>query len=335
MSRWTSLAVLIILFAGACAPPKKKAELPRRVHPEDRAAAARKYLERSQSKSTPRHRAAEWQLRSARLFLDSGEREKAFPVLQKVAANDKAAPRTRARALWLYHSRSDSKDPENYWSIVERFPDTVAAEDALVRAMLLEKKPASLVIRRCLELYRKNRRSFLASLILLECAKLAWIQPGERWKKYAISLLDVLQKSHPDSPRRDEALWMAANYSREARDLPRAIRFLEQLLNTRESSYIFGEYNSQWLDDAQLMLGDLHMEQNQEKKAIRAWTDLERLFPHSRLRDRAQLRLLHLHRDRGNSTAACAAARKLLKDHPRSRFAGEARNQLANCKVAP
>jgi len=243
--------------------------------------------------------------------------------------------RTRARARWLTLHYTDCQDPERYWKILEEYPDTVAAEDALWRFLELSNDPPRERIRRLLVLYGKVRNRFVADLVLFEGARLAHRQPQEVWRRYAIHLLAFLARRHPESPRRDEALITAARWSRELGNTKEAVGFLKILLETRETSLFFGDYNSQHLDDAQLLLGELHLERGDPKSAIQTWTQLPERFPKSRLRDRAYLRLMDTYTTLGRPKQACAAARELVKRTPRSRFVPRAKNLLAGCPKRP
>ncbi|PKN47703.1 MAG: hypothetical protein CVU59_01975 [Deltaproteobacteria bacterium HGW-Deltaproteobacteria-17] len=330
----TCLALLVIL-AGACSSPKKKPVYPRYLTPQARLEAASQLYRKSQSRKVPRSRRADWQLTSARLYLDSNQVQKALPILDRLASDPKVPARTRARAMWLTLRHHRERDPERYWELVQKFPGTVAAEDALWKVVELSRGRPGELVRRLLAFYGKHRNSFIASLVLMEAAKLAHGIDNPEWKRYAVHLLSFLAGRHPDSPRWDEALYLAAGWSRELGKTKEAIAFLHQLMKTRESSLFFGDYNSQWLDDAQLLLGDLYLERKETKAAEKAWSDLPAKFPDSRLRDRAWLRLMELHTARGRPRPACAAARELVKKMPRSRFAPQAKKLLAGCTSNP
>ena len=326
---------LLASLSGACSSPKKRPVYPRYLTPQSRLEAARRLLEKSRLKQTPRSRRADWQLTSARLYLDSGRVDLALPVLDQLTADSKASDRTRARALWLTLTHTKVRDPERYWELLEKFPETVAAEDALWKVLDLSRSQPTVLLRRLLKFYTRKPSSFVADLVLFECARLAHGQPGTKWKNYAVHLLTFLARRHPDSPRRDEALYTAARWSRELGRTREAIAFLHQLLQTRESSLFFGDYNSQWLDDSQLLLGDLYLERAEPKSALKAWSDLPVKFPESRLRDRAWIRLMELHTAQNRPKQACATARELVKKMPRSRFAPQAKKLLAGCGANP
>ncbi len=327
--------ILLSILSGACSTPKKKPVHPRYLTPQSRLEAAQRFLEKSRLKKTPRNRRADWQLTSARLFLDSQRVDLALPVLEKLATDPGAPARTRARALWLKLRHTKVTDPERYWEILEKYPDTVAAEDALWKLVSLSRGQPLPLVRRLMKFYGKNASSFVADLVLFECARLAHGRPSQEWRNYALHLLTFLARRHPDSPRRDEALYTAARWSREDGKTREAIGFLHQLLQTRESSLFFGDYNSQWLDDSQLLLGDLHLERNDPKAALKAWSDLPVKYPQSRLRDRAWLRLMDLHTAQKRPKQACAAARELMRKMPRSRYAPQAKKLLAGCGPNP
>ncbi|MBU1243148.1 tetratricopeptide repeat protein [Myxococcota bacterium] len=325
----------LVILTGACSAPKKKPLYPRYLTPQSRLVAARKIYEKSQSRKVPRSRRADWQLTSARLYLDSNQVQLALPILARLAADPKVPERTRARALWLTLRHNQEGDSERYWELVRKFPETVAAEDALWKVVELSRARPGELVRRLLAFYGKHRTSFIATLVLMEAAKVAHGIDSPEWKRYAVHLLSFLARRHPDSPRWDEALYKAAGWSRELGKTKEAIAFLHQLMKTRESSLFFGDYNSQWLDDSQLLLGDLYLERNMPKAALKAWSDLPAKFPESRLRDRAWIRLMEHHASHGRPRLACSAARELVRKMPRSRFAPQAKKLLAGCTPKP
>lgn len=237
--------------------------------------------------------------------------------------------------MWLILKADGVRDPEAYWRLLERFPSTVAAEDALREFIRLSHHSPSVQVRRLLAFYRRHPDTFAAELALMESAGLAERMGTKAWKRYAVHLLIFLVRHHPDSPYRDAALYRAAEICRTEGRIDEAISLLKQLLQMNESSFFFGDYNSEWLDDAQLLLGELYFSQGNRKAAIRTWSDLPRLFPHSRLRDRAWMRLMHLQAAMGRRTEACLSARTLLGKMPHSRFAPQARNFLAGCGPVP
>ncbi len=326
---------VLVLALGACSTPKKKTAPPRYLTPQARLEAARKTLSRSRHQKTARSRRADLELTAARLYRDAGRTPLALPILSKVVADPKAPARTRARAAWLLLQYTDCRESGRYWELLEKYPDTVAAEDALWRYLELATEPPGDRIRRLVRFYGRHRTRTVADLVLFEAARQAHRQPGEAWRNYAVHLLDFLAKRHPDSPRRDEALITAARWSRELGRTKEAIGFVRRLLETRETSLFFGDYNSQYLDDAQLLLGDLHLERGETKAALSAWRALPQRFPKSRLRDRVQLRLMDTYTTLGQPKQACAAARELVKKTPRSRFAPRAKNLLAGCPKRP
>lgn len=286
-------------------------------------------------KNLSREKRSGRQLDAARRLLDAGRVGEARVKLQAIVDDKTAPPRNRARAQWLILQASGVCDFHLYWQLLERFPATVAAEDALREAIRLSREPDTVWVRRLLAFYRQHPDALSAELALMEAARLADRAGTLAWRDYAVHLLTFLVRYHPDSPHRDAALYRAAEIRREQGRWSDAIRLLQQLLQTEETSMFFGDYNSEWLDDAQLLLGELYFSQGKKKDAIKAWSDLPRRFPHSRLRDRAWVRLMHLHEEMGNHLEACLIARTLLGRMPQSRFVPHAEVFLARCRQFP
>lgn len=274
-------------------------------------------------------------LDAARRLLDAGRVYDAQKKLREIADDSASPVRNRARACWLILQTNKVRDPQAYWDLLERFPTTVAAEDALREAIRLERGSPKTLVWKLVAFYKKYPHTLSAELALLEAAHLASSIPALAWQDYALHLLAFLARYHPESPHRDAALYRAARLCHAQGRWADAIYFLKQLLQTKETSFWFGDYNSEWLDDAQLLLGDVYLAQDKKKKAIKAWSALPRRFPHSRLRDRAWVRLMRVHENLGNHTHACLAARTLLEQIPKSRFAPEAAVFLARCQQFP
>lgn len=282
-----------------------------------------------------RERRSNRQLAAARRLLENGE-ESARGQLQAIVEDRGAPVRNRARAQWLLLETSPGgSNAEAYWRLLYRFPASVAAEDALRKALALSDAPDSAKVRRLLTFYRRHPAALAADLALLEAARLSLRVGTPPWRRYAVHLLLFLARNHPESPYRDEALYRAAEIQRKMGNIKQAIQILKQLLQYIEYSIGFGDYNSEWMDDAQFLLGELYLSAGNAKKAAQTWEDLPKRFPHSRLRDRAWVQLMRLYEAKRDRTSACLAARTLLGKMPHSRFADEARVFLARCVRVP
>src|SRR2546429_589135 len=70
----------------------------------------------------------------------------------------------------------------------------------------------------------------------------------------------ALAAGYRRSSLRDDALWRAAHLLREHGDAAGALARLRLLLATRRRALITGSYNSEWLDDAQLLVGRIQLD---------------------------------------------------------------------------
>lgn len=137
----------------------------------------------------------------------------------------------------------------------------------------------------------------------------------------ARSLYDRIPADYPTSGLRDDARWKAANLSRELHDPQGAVDRLRALLATREVSFGAGSYFSIWLDDAQLLLGQiLRDELHDLPGAAAAFRKLPKDYPASILKDDALYELGVTLAAAGDNAGACAAIADLKKLEPDSKF---------------
>ena len=137
----------------------------------------------------------------------------------------------------------------------------------------------------------------------------------------ARALYDRIPTDYPDSGLRDDARWLAANLSRELRDPQGAVARLRGLLATREVAFGAGSYFSIWLDDAQLLLGQILRDDLHDLAgAAAAFRKLPADYPASILRDDALYELAVTLQQAGDPAGACAATAALAKLEPDSKY---------------
>jgi TolA-binding protein len=223
------------------------------------------------------------------------------------------------------------------WRCVEKYPEEVPADDALAIALRIERaRDGKALIDRLDTLAARYQQTEIADNLLFEAAVTA-LAIGDR--QGALARWDDLARRFPRSPLADDANWRAAAQLRENKDFRAAVRHLERILQTRKDALIVGSYNSLYLDDAQLLVGQIQLDDlHDPAQAIRAFALLADDYPDSTLRDDAlfELARAHLaaHTPPGDADrdAACRALARLLARFPdgnRARAARDRRAELA------
>ena len=154
---------------------------------------------------------------------------------------------------------------------------------------------------------------------------------------------DALAAAYDDSPWKNDAMWFAAKLvaERTARHTPAEpvvgdhddlIARLQAIGKTRRVAHLTGSFFTQYLDDAQLLLGVALRDASRLPEAIAAFTALPRLYPDSLLRDDALYELATTHAHAGQATQACVVMAELAAAFPRSKYLG-ASLRPAGCRL--
>jgi TolA-binding protein len=94
---------------------------------------------------------------------------------------------------------------------------------------------------------------------------------------------------------------------------------LQVILDSRRDALITGSYNSIWLDDAQLLAGQILLDDLHEPaRAAEAFRLLADDYPESVLKDDGLYELARAEVARKNTAAACAALARLERTYPDS-----------------
>jgi hypothetical protein len=235
--------------------------------------------------------------------------------------------RKQARALERAASLSHSylSDPERAralaWTVVERYPDEVPADDALALAVRLDqaRDPAALA-RRLDALWPQLQKREVGDNLLFARAELTARlgDPSE-----AVAAYDLLADTYLHSGLRDDSLWRAAALARRQRDFTGALRRLQRILDTHKDALITGSYNSLVLDDAELLTGRIYLDDlHDPERALVAFQNLVDDFPDSTLRDDGLYELAraclarHAPPTSDDRARACAALARLERQFP-------------------
>lgn len=206
------------------------------------------------------------------------------------------------------------------WRVVTDYPDEPTAGDALRRLLRdgRHRDPRALAdeIARVLTQHAETQ---LADNLLWSLADLEEHELGDL--AAARALYDRIPIDTPASGMRDDARWHAARISRLMGDPEAAVTRLRGLLATREVAWFTGSYFSVWLDDAQLLLGQLLRDELHDLPgAIAAFRQLPRDYPASILRDDALYELAVTQDRAGDHPAACATLAQLGRDFADSKY---------------
>jgi tetratricopeptide (TPR) repeat protein len=229
----------------------------------------------------------------------------------------------RAAIVATDELRKDEVAEELAWRTIARYPDEVPADDALQLAVRLGKRrdPARLA-RQLEELWPRVRQLDLGDNVMWERAELSRLS-GEPLS--AIPIYDRLIAEYPRSGLRDDALWHSAHLLREAGKPREALRRLQVILDSRRDALITGSYNSIWLDDAQLLKGQILLDDLHDAAlAAESFRLLADDFPESVLKDDGLYELARAQKDK-DRPGACASLARLLKTYPDSNRLRQAR----------
>ena len=211
------------------------------------------------------------------------------------------------------------------WRVVTDWPDEPIAADAL-RAILDDGR------RRDPRALADQLATLLTALAETQIAdNLVWsladLDAHELANPAAArTLYDRIPTDYPESGLRDDARWLGANLSRQLGDPKGAVTRLRGLLATREVAFGAGSYFSIWLDDAQLLLGQILRDDLHDLPgAAAAFRRLPVDYPASILRDDALYELAVTLDEAGDHPGACAAVATLAKLEPDSKYMARAR----------
>ena len=324
------LAVIALAACSASAPLPELITAEHRVdaHDWDGAIAAFRQAQTTCQTLKPARRAkaacSEALLGEADTVEEAGRPDDAIAVYLAIpprAPDDATAATATYRAgKLLLRAHRDVEAWTALWKVVTDWPDEPTAADAL--QMLVEdgrKRDARALADQLAKLVTPLARTKVADNLLWWSADLDEHELAQ--PEAARTLYDRIPVDYPESGLRDDARWRGANLSRTLGDPRGAVTRLRGLLATREVSWFGGSYFSVWLDDAQLLLGQiLRDDLHDNAGAIAAFKKLPKDYPASVLRDDALYELAVTYTAMGDHTAACKAVRDLVKLEPDSKY---------------
>jgi tetratricopeptide (TPR) repeat protein len=340
MTRW-ALALLAACSAPATLPDLTRAEAAESRGDIDGALAAFKAAQQSCHRLEPPRRAkqacGEALLGEPEQLERKGRTDAAIAVYLAIPARAADDPVTASTALYRAGElllRADK--PEDAWTalwkVVTAYPDEPVAADAL--AMILAdgrtRDPKALA-EQMTKLLTPLGTTQIADNLVYSLADLDAHELAN--PEAARAYYDRIPVDYPDSGLRDDARWFGAQISEQLGDWPGAVKRLQGLLATRETSYFTGSYFSVWLDDAQLELGKVLRDHMHDlPAAAQAFRQLPKDYPASTLRDDALYELEVTLLQAGDRAGACKVLADLEKLEPDSKYMTDAKAKAGACK---
>jgi TolA-binding protein len=342
--RWASLIALAACSAPAPLPELVSAERLESEGQTDGALAAYREAQITCQKLHPARVRTDTCSRAlvgeAELLEDAGRTKEAIAAWAAIPEKSNGDPPPSAQGLYragmLTLQEGDAKVAWTYlWKTVTDFPDEAFAGDA-VRALLRDGRTRD--ARALYEVMKQTEVALedtqVADNLLWSMADLAEHELND--PQLARSLYDRIDEEHADSGLRDDAYWYAANLSRSMHDPKGAVTRLRALLATREVARLVGSYFSVWLDDGQLLLGQILRDDLRDYDgAIAAFRQLPKDYPASILQDDASYELAVTLAQKGDWQGSCAELARLAKTWPDSKYELELAPALATAQHCP
>jgi tetratricopeptide (TPR) repeat protein len=331
---WCALVVAV----GACSAPATLPELVQAEHASDRGdveGALRAYRDaqtgckRLSPARRQRQACSEALLGEAEVLERARRTDEAIKTYLAIPAKAGDDEMTAATATYragglLLDAKHDVEAWTALWKVVTDYPDEPLAGDALEK--LVDdgrRRDARAVADQLGKLLTPLAETQVGDNLVWSLADLTEKELAN--KQAARALYDRIPADYPSSGFRDDARWHAARLSRELGDSPGAAQRLRALLATREVAVGAGSYFSIWLDDAQLLLGQLLRDDLHDLPgAIAAFRKLPKDYPASILRDDALFELATTYAKAGNAKEACRAIADLRKQSPESKYIEQA-----------
>jgi tetratricopeptide (TPR) repeat protein len=267
------------------------------------------------AKSLPRDACAEAMIRHARLLEGMHRETEALALWRKIpslAESPRNAARAQARAAQLALALGDRTLARQLADVaVRRWPDEVPTDDSLDVAIQTRTRIEAAQF--LAALWPFVEKTDLGDNVLFALGGL--LEPGD--PSGAVEVYRRLAATYKRSGLADDSVWRAAKLCRKLGRFDDAVRLLRDLLATRRDALITGSYNSIFLDDAQLLLGQILRDDLHDlPRAAEAFENLADDFPESTLRDDALVELADTEEKRTRKDAACAALARVTREFP-------------------
>jgi outer membrane protein assembly factor BamD (BamD/ComL family) len=242
------------------------------------------------------------------------EYERVAAVERSTRGREPARALVRAAQIRAERLQEPVRAAADCWRAIVSYPDAAPADDA-VRELVRLRPPR--LREDLLATARELDRTEVADNLRFEAARLLETENPAQ----ARLELESLAHDYPQSGLRDDALWRAAGIARTAGDTDGALEDLRIITAKRRDAMFVGSFNSAFMDDAQLLKGQIWLEDKHDvAKAVLAFELLRDDMPDSTLRDDAQMWIAKAYAQGKDPARACAALARLRKDYPDSRY---------------
>lgn len=212
-----------------------------------------------------------------------------------------------------------------WWQLVDHYPESLAADDALSRIVASYKAQKRLwdLVPLLRQRYRRLHRQDIGDNLLYEAARI--LETGSpKDQDVAVELYRQITRAYPEGGLRDNAWVAAAAIRRRQRRFVDAILLYRELLDTREDAVSGASYHSEFLDDAHLAIGQIWLlDLHKPARAVAAFRELITGLPRSVLRDDAQFWIVLAELERGQEDRARQAFSTLKQRFPESKYLRE------------
>lgn len=212
--------------------------------------------------------------------------------------------------------------------VVTSFKDTPAAKRAVVyiKDVVRRRSGPSAVVDELRALYRHVGKSSVSPFLLYEAGG-ELLRMGKVHE--ALMCFDLIMKKYPNSGLYDDAGVQAGELALRLNRPWDAARYFTLVLRTRESSILFGNYETEAMVRAQLGLADaVYAATKDPDRAIELYSDFLEQHPKGELAARASFRCYEVLRDAGRDSLARGWLERVIAGFPRSEYATRARELL-------
>lgn len=136
----------------------------------------------------------------------------------------------------------------------------------------------------------------------------------------AITIYHQIPRTWTRSGLVDDAIWREAGCWRALGDIDNEERILNDFLDGREISLFMGNYDSRFYNPALLRLAEIRAEHGDIDGEIAALRRFIRVFPLSLSVPEVRFRIVELHARNGDPAAMAREARRIVAEHPDSRW---------------
>jgi tetratricopeptide (TPR) repeat protein len=246
-----------------------------------------------------------------------------------VGADDDSAKALFEMSLMVMdHSKDRSAAVPLLRAVVTRFPDSPAAKRAVVFLEdVVEGRSGRVgVVDEMRRLYGRAPRSGVAPFILFEGAR-ALRDGGDAWS--ALALFDLLVRRHASSGLADDAGYEAGTLAMKLGRPWDAARYFQRVLARRESSLLFGSYDTKAMVESQLSMADATWAATRDAdRALALFEEFLAEHPKGELAARAAFRCHEVLAEAGRAAESRAWLVRVVERFPRSDQAARARELL-------